>query len=242
MPSIEKTIQFMQDHKKGVSNVRYSMGSDRFLNPNLDCSSAVYFALKAGGFIPQSIPIGNTETLYQLNGKIFTEIYDISEVKRGDIFILGEQGRSYGAGGHTGIFLGHGKIIHCNYRNNGITIDNVNSVLSRKRSYKERYFRLKQNNKTENKSNYNQVTSKAKFIKNERGKATFLATTNIRTAPSVKTGKITGRYYPKMHLIYRRVFENEGYRWCEYMTYKGELRYFAYRTTTKPIKQWVTFS
>lgn len=144
MGSVEKMIKWMEDHHRTKGNYPYSM-TRRNLNPGLDCSSSVYYALIDGGFLPKGTPIGNTETLFKLNGKIFKEIFSYDEVQRGDIFIRGGEGRSAGAGGHTGIFMRKDKIIHSNYSNNGISINDENSYvgyfLDRKRSWKERYFR-----------------------------------------------------------------------------------------------------
>lgn len=144
MGSVEKMIKWMEDHHRTKGNFPYSMVK-RNLNPGIDCSSSVYYALMAGGFLPKGTPIGNTETLFKLNGKIFKEIFSYDEVQRGDIFIRGGEGTSAGAGGHTGIFMRKDKIIHSNYSNNGISINDENSYvgyfLDRKRSWKERYFR-----------------------------------------------------------------------------------------------------
>ena len=144
MGSVEKMIKWMEDHHRTKGNYPYSM-TRRNLDPGLDCSSSVYYALIDGGFLPKGTPIGNTETLFKLNGKIFKEIFSYDEVQRGDIFIRGGEGTSAGAGGHTGIFMRKDKIIHSNYSNNGISINDENSYvgyfLDRKRSWKERYFR-----------------------------------------------------------------------------------------------------
>lgn len=144
MGSVEKMIKWMEDHHRTKGNYPYSMVR-RNLDPGLDCSSSVYYALIAGEFLSKGTPIGNTETLFKLNGKIFKEIFSYDEVQRGDIFIRGGEGTSAGAGGHTGIFMRKDKIIHSNYSNNGISINDENSYvgyfLDRKRSWKERYFR-----------------------------------------------------------------------------------------------------
>ncbi|ERL63627.1 Protein pal1 [Schleiferilactobacillus shenzhenensis LY-73] len=47
--------------------------------------------------------------------------------QRGDVFIWGRMNYSGGAGGHTGIFIGHDNIIHCNYGNNGVTVNNYDA-------------------------------------------------------------------------------------------------------------------
>ena len=227
----------MYSHQKHVSNVRYSMGSDRYLNPNLDCSSAVYYALKAGGYFPASASIGNTETLFALNGSVLKELNSLSSVKAGDIFILGVEGQSNGINGHTGFFIGNGKIIHCNYRNNGITINSLYNNLSGKRSYKERYFRPVDSN---NKKVVNSI-SKPKLIKYENAKATFLTTVYIRDYPSTKKGSITGKVGYGDFRFYKAVYENDGYRWVEYMNYEGESRFIAYRSLSDPNNVWAKF-
>ncbi len=98
--------------------VKYSMTNR--LGPNsYDCSSAVFNALIAGGFLPLNTFIGNTETLYALEGKLLMPISRL-QVQRGDIFVSGVKGESLGSGGHTGVFLSNSTIIHCTYGKNGI--------------------------------------------------------------------------------------------------------------------------
>lgn len=93
--------------------VGYSM-SDR-LGPNsYDCSSAVFNALIAGGFLPKGSFIGNTETLYSLEKKLLIPI-SRSQASYGDIFVSGVKGDSLGSGGHTGFFRNNSEIIHCTY-------------------------------------------------------------------------------------------------------------------------------
>ncbi|MDR3189753.1 MAG: SH3 domain-containing protein [Lactobacillaceae bacterium] len=117
-------IQWMENARS--RGVTYSMELRNGPN-SYDCSSAVYYALKAGGFLPTTNRIGNTETLF-----VDLENYGWSKVpasngvfatKRGDIFIWGIRGSTAGAFGHTGIFFDNNdQIIHCNYADNGINI------------------------------------------------------------------------------------------------------------------------
>ncbi|MDD7383051.1 MAG: peptidoglycan amidohydrolase family protein [Peptoniphilaceae bacterium] len=88
-----------------------------------DCSSAVFRAMIAGGFLPKGSGIGNTETLFAMGDKA-SIMYEIpeSEVRYGDIFVSGYKGSSSGAGGHTGLILERNKIIHMSYSNNGVAI------------------------------------------------------------------------------------------------------------------------
>lgn len=122
--SIEQMIKWMTDRE---GKVTYSMTSR--MGPNsYDCSSAVFFALVAGGFLPSG-SMGNTETLFAMSGTKLKKI-SRSEVKRGDIFVAGTPGQSNGSGGHTGIFLSNTSFIHCSYYWNGIHTDSHDSYMS----------------------------------------------------------------------------------------------------------------
>ena len=99
--------------RKGI--ITYSMDWKLRQGPNhYDCSSAVFSALIAGGFVPTNTGLGNTETLFGLEGTLLIPIRR-SEVRRGDVFVAGRKGGSLGSGGHTGIFLDNHTIIHCTY-------------------------------------------------------------------------------------------------------------------------------
>lgn len=110
MASIDALMDFMYSKQGKVS---YSMTA-RMGPYSYDCSSAVYFALIAGGFLKQGTGIGNTESLYRLEGTLLTPI-SRSEVRRGDIFVAGKKGGSTGSNGHTGVFINNSEIIHCTY-------------------------------------------------------------------------------------------------------------------------------
>ncbi|MGX7244696.1 peptidoglycan amidohydrolase family protein [Enterococcus quebecensis] len=116
MASVETVINWFSTRQ---GKVTYSMNSR--LGPNsYDCSSSVYFALIEAGFLPKGTRIGNTETLYNLEGSLLQPV-SRKEAQRGDIFISGGKGTSSGANGHTGVFLSNNRIIHCNYGSNGIS-------------------------------------------------------------------------------------------------------------------------
>ncbi|MBV1943661.1 glucosaminidase domain-containing protein [Streptococcus parasuis] len=124
--NIETAIRWMSDRK---GRVTYSM--DYRNGPNsYDCSSAVYYALMAGGASSAGWAV-NTEYEHDWllkNGfKLIAENQDW-DAKRGDVFIWGKRGQSSGAGGHTGIFIDPDNIIHCNYAHNGITVNNYNQT------------------------------------------------------------------------------------------------------------------
>lgn len=217
MPSIEKMLAYAKSkHRK----VRYSMAYPQRLGPiYLDCSSFVYYSLIAGGYLPPGAMIGNTETLYQLKGTVLTEIYSYEDIKAGDIFIRGYQGRSSGAAGHTGIFTRKGEIIHCNAVNNTVTINNESSYISyfldMKRSNKERYFRP--------------TSSKLTKALHTSGIATVHKTTNVRTAPTT-SAPIVATYPPGSKIRYDRIIGGDGYVWLSYIgSQSGERRYTAYK-------------
>ena len=75
--------------------------SNRLDDRSMDCSSFVFRALIAAGFLPVNSYIGNTETLFKLNGTLLEEI-SRSEVRRGNLWIAGHEGDSLGSAGHTG--------------------------------------------------------------------------------------------------------------------------------------------
>lgn len=98
--------------------VSYSMNYRNGPN-SYDCSSAVFHAMIEAGYLSQNTWIGNTETLFSYEGKLYRAIAR-KEVRRGDLFIAGVKGSSTGAFGHTGIATSNNRIIHCNYTDNGI--------------------------------------------------------------------------------------------------------------------------
>lgn len=123
MGNIQSMINWM-DQRKG--QVTYSMAARNGPN-SYDCSSAVYYALQAGGFLGSGV-MGNTDTLF---GHLESAGWKkTSSPKRGDVFIFGVQGSSGGAAGHTGIFIDGTNVIHCNYASNGISVNDYNRVRS----------------------------------------------------------------------------------------------------------------
>lgn len=99
--------------------VTYSMAYRNGPN-SYDCSSAVFYSLIEAGYLSPQTWIGNTDTLFSYEGKLFKAI-SRNEVRRGDIFVAGKKGGSGGAFGHTGVATSNSTIIHCNYTDNGIS-------------------------------------------------------------------------------------------------------------------------
>lgn len=124
--NLETSIKWMSDR---IGKVTYSM--DYRNGPNsYDCSSAVYYALMAGGAISAGWAV-NTEYEHDWlirNGYVLVAENKPFDAKRHDVFIWGKRGYSSGEGGHTGIFVDNVNIIHCNFKRNGITIDDYNKV------------------------------------------------------------------------------------------------------------------
>ncbi|WPC08602.1 phage tail spike protein [Globicatella sp. PHS-GS-PNBC-21-1553] len=117
---LEKMIKWFKDRE---GKVKYSMTAAR-VGPNYyDCSSAVYSALFYAGFKPNINYIGSTVSLWTDIGpdKLMVEI-PRAQAQRGDLFLSGPKGAaSGGENGHTGVFVSNTHIIHCNYKDNGIT-------------------------------------------------------------------------------------------------------------------------
>lgn len=225
MQSIENMLAYAKSQHRKVG---YSMAYPKRLGPYyLDCSSFVYYALIAGGFLPQHTVIGNTESLYKLKGTVLEEIYYYEQIRPGDIFIRGLEGSSAGARGHTGIFLKKGEIIHCNAANGTVSINGQRNYLSYflscKRSNYERYFRpiIKEKNQTIH--NY--------------GTALVHAPTNVRTYPSTQA-PIVASYKKGQKINYDQIIKANGYHWLSYIgNTSGKRRYVAYKD--KKGNQWM---
>lgn len=109
---IEKMIKWGESK---VGNTHYSQGErGPRTGPNsYDCSGFVMSAMIEGGFLPKGTSIGNTETLFGMEGGVLKPLSGRGEVQRGDIFVSGYKGSSLGNDGHTGIFLDNGQnILH----------------------------------------------------------------------------------------------------------------------------------
>lgn len=142
MPNTETALQY------GLAlqgKVCYSM-SNRLGAQSMDCSSFVFRSLIAAGFLPSHAFIGNTETLFKLNGTLLQEITR-SQVHRGDLWIAGREGASLGSSGHTGWFLGdiNGNALHCTYSKGcqNIAVTKAIGWMGDYSGLPVRYFRVK---------------------------------------------------------------------------------------------------
>ena len=124
--NIETAIAWMRARQGQVS---YSM-DDRNGPDSYDCSSSVYYALMSAGAVSAGWAV-NTEYEHDWLKKNGYELISENtpwDAQRGDIFIWGRRGYSSGAGGHTGIFVDSDNIIHCNYRFDGITVNDHDDI------------------------------------------------------------------------------------------------------------------
>ncbi|WP_330872960.1 peptidoglycan amidohydrolase family protein, partial [Streptococcus suis] len=87
-----------------------------------------YYALMSAGAISAGWAV-DTEYMHDWlirNGYVLVAENKPFNAQRHDVFIWGKRGYSSGEGGHAGIFVDNVNIIHCNFKRNGITIDDYN--------------------------------------------------------------------------------------------------------------------
>lgn len=121
MASIQTMVNWFEQR---AGKVTYSM-ANRYGPSSFDCSSAVYYALQAGGFV-SSGTMGNTTTLFtDLPKAGFTPT---TSPKRGDVFLWGKQHSAGGRYGHTGVFIDSANVIHCSSSRNGIVVVNYQQM------------------------------------------------------------------------------------------------------------------
>ncbi|HJF17251.1 MAG TPA: LysM peptidoglycan-binding domain-containing protein, partial [Globicatella sulfidifaciens] len=109
---VQKTLDWF---KARENKTFYSM-TDRNGPNSYDCSSAVYYALINAGYLNRNTWIGNTDSMFAMEGGLLLPIPE-SQVRAGDIFISGYKYNSSGAGGHTGVAINNKEIYHSTYNN-----------------------------------------------------------------------------------------------------------------------------
>lgn len=125
MGNIETTISWFRQRE---GRVRYSMAS-RYGPNSYDCSSAVYYALRAGGFFGAGA-MGNTDSLFSdLPNAGFVKVS--APYQRGDVFLWGRKQSASGKYGHTGMFVDANNVIHCGSARNGIATENYSAMWGR---------------------------------------------------------------------------------------------------------------
>lgn len=127
MNKIDKVINWFEERQ---GKVDYSMEERNGKTGKYDCSSAVYFAL-VEAFNKSYTHICNTSTLPQFLQNLGYRCIAKNnswEAKKGDIIIWCKYVGVPGTEAHTGIFINNSEIIHCNYDNNGISINTEKSL------------------------------------------------------------------------------------------------------------------
>ncbi|MEI5992885.1 peptidoglycan amidohydrolase family protein [Candidatus Enterococcus mansonii] len=146
MAMSESVITWFSQRK---GKVTYSMNA-RNGPSSYDCSSALFYALIAAGYLPTQTAIGNTDSLYRLEGTLLLPI-SRAQVQRGDIFVAGYKNGSAGAGGHTGVFVSPDRIIHCNYTSNGISETQASGRMGDASGLPVYFYRLKESTQANHK-------------------------------------------------------------------------------------------
>ena len=216
--------------------VTYSM--DNRLGPNsYDCSSAVFNALKAGGFVSQHTWPGTTETLFQMEGTLQIPI-SRAEAKFGDIFVAGVKGQSLYGGGHTGVFVAPERIIHCTSSYNGI----VETPLEGNYGYglPLHCYRLRgANNSSPQPSplpnSGNEGTEHLVKSYAETGRFTANQVVNIHNSCS-KSSAVAAILNSGDSVYYDSVYITNKYMYISYVSYSGVRRYVPICTYINGVK------
>ena len=109
-------VQKVLDWFKARENKTFYSMTDRNGPNSYDCSSAVYYALINAGYLNRNTWIGNTDSMFAMEGGLLLPIPE-SQVRAGDIFISGYKYNSSGAAGHTGVAINNKEIYHSTYNN-----------------------------------------------------------------------------------------------------------------------------
>jgi hypothetical protein len=126
MPSTETAIHWFEQRRQIVG---YSSGN-RFGDDSYDSSSAVYYALIAGGLLDVKTKIGNVDSLFD----DLTDSWYVTESdtrRRGDVVLLGRKGSASGDAGLSAIFTDENNIIHCSKNSSTIVVEPYQTVLNR---------------------------------------------------------------------------------------------------------------
>ncbi|MGY3814036.1 LysM peptidoglycan-binding domain-containing protein [Globicatella sulfidifaciens] len=109
-------VKKVLDWFKARENKTFYSMTDRNGPNSYDCSSAVYYALINAGYLNRNTWIGNTDSMFAMEGGLLLPIPE-SQVRAGDIFISGYKYNSSGAAGHTGVAINNKEIYHSTYNN-----------------------------------------------------------------------------------------------------------------------------
>ncbi|MGF3073303.1 peptidoglycan amidohydrolase family protein [Facklamia sp. P12934] len=220
--NLDAVVQWFMDR---IGKVTYSM-NHRTGPTSYDCSSAVYSALIAGGFLPQGSWLGNTETLYQQEGSLLIPI-SRSQARYGDIFVAGVKGGSLNEYGHTGVFISNDRIIHCNYGSNGIAITPLEGYYGNGPLHCYRLRGAENNTPTPqpipptgNETLVKSYSESARFTANQEVNIYNNYQKNSPVAASLSAGESV--YYDSVYITNKHV-------WISYISYSGTRRYVPIR-------------
>jgi hypothetical protein len=221
--AIRNMISWMEVRE---GKVTYSM-TNRYGPSSYDCSSAVYYALMAGGFLASGTNIGNTDTLFgDLERNQWSKLPVVNgqyNVKKGDIFIWGIRGASSGAVGHTGIFIDSSdNIIHCNYGYNGITVNNYDIIWNANGQPPATIYRYTGNETPTPNPNPGGNTGLIPYT------GVFIPNIQLPVSGDTEPNSPALAYYdPGMSILYDSYIFANGYAWISYISYSGPRRYVA---------------
>ncbi|MBL1228774.1 SH3 domain-containing protein [Enterococcus sp. BWB1-3] len=252
MPNFETMIKWMADR---VGKVTYSQ--NQRLGPySYDCSSAVYFALRAGGFLAAN-KIGNTDSLFKdleaAGWKQVPLVNGYYAVKRGDIFIWGIRGASGGDFGHTGIFLNENdQMIHCNFGYNGISINDHDTIWAYNGKPAVTVYRYAgQTSGNGSGSDVSNTNDGGNTVETPKGEwlaesATFYPNTTINLRTAATTGAaVIAKITPGQSIKYDAYkVDSNGHVWIRQPRANGAYGYLATGTTANGKRNatpWGTF-
>lgn len=236
-------IAIANDNRHGYSQY------NRWGNPDYDCSSLVCSVTQNAGIPTRTYGATYTGNMY--NAFIKAGFQDVTNkinlrtgagLKRGDVLLNVKY--------HTEIYIGNGKSVGARRDERGGIVGARKGDQDGKEIRVDNYYNypwthvLRYNENSKNvaikpkEPNFDNI----KFIKNEKGKATFLQATNIRDYPSAKKGNVVGVYQAGQSVYYDKVYEDGEYRWISYISWSGVRRYMAYRRLKGNTTAWATFS
>lgn len=215
--------------------VTYSM--ENRLGPNsYDCSSAVFNALIAGGFLPQNTWPGSTETLFGLEGTLLIPITR-SQARYGDIFVAGVKGHSLYGDGHTGVFLSNSTIIHCTASINGIGEKPLGGSFG---NLPLHCYRLRGGDNQRPAPAPTPIPTPERgeeLLTNyaENGHFTANQVINIHNTYS-ESSHVAAKLYAGESVYYDSVYITNKYVWISYISYSGVRRFLPIRTYTNGVR------
>lgn len=210
-------------------DVHYSMnGSRTGADGTADCSGAVYAALVFAGAKPnQSVISTETEHAWLLaNGFQLIAKNQNWQMKRGDILIFGLKGLSAGANGHTAIALNTQQVIHCNARNDGISIDDEGILPYELGWYVYRLAKTSHSSQTQPHPQANATNQTSLAWIAEKGIFQLAYPIHLRTSPT--TSAIIIATLPAKSLVrYEAYTYTQGYVWIRQQRANGQYGYLA---------------